>query len=61
MELAMRLIKDNQFTYCKVVIAKKCHFKDIFYQFLALIEQNDKRPTEQEFKKFIQDFIQVSH
>jgi hypothetical protein len=40
MELAMRLIKDKQFVYCKILINKKCHFKDVFYQFLALIQQN---------------------
>lgn len=42
----MRLIKDNQFTYSRIIIAKKCHFKDIFYQFLSLIQQVQRKPTE---------------
>jgi|LakMenEpi03Aug12_release.lakeMendotaPanAssembly.Ray.scaffolds.fasta_scaffold917388_2 hypothetical protein len=42
----MRLIRDKQFTYCLQVLITQCKFKDVFYQFLALIQQNDKRPNE---------------
>lgn len=44
--MAIRLIKDKQFAYCKEVLIHKCNLKDPFFQFLAMISPNAEKPSE---------------